>query len=229
MPERSSGRRFALTGVSTVALQTVKGNQLPNAPRNKIALNGNYTFVFDKGSLTLSATGIWRDQQYGAIFKEPYNVAPSWSQVDLRATWKAPDDKYEIILYGRNVFNTVGYEAAAGGGIISTNRLSRPTPRTICTASIRRLPTGSRCTTNSSSRIRPEKNNFGRAGPAGASRSSKSLTGLGISCRPSRYATRSIQTGNRPSCNGVMHARTAVDDLRPPCSRLADLQQVVST
>jgi iron complex outermembrane receptor protein len=98
----------------------VKGNPLPNAPRNKVALNGNYTFVFDPGSLTLSVTGIWRDQQYGAIFKEPYNVAPSWSQVDLRATWKAPDDKYEIILYGRNVFNTVGYEAAAGGGIIST-------------------------------------------------------------------------------------------------------------
>ena len=109
------------TGVSTVALQTVKGNQLPNAPRNKIALNGNYTFVFDKGSLTLSATGIWRDEQYGAIFKEPYNVAPSWSQVDLRATWKAPDDKYEVILYGRNVFNTVGYEAAAGGGLINTS------------------------------------------------------------------------------------------------------------
>jgi len=109
----------AATGAS--ALQTVKGNQLPNAPRNKVALNGNYTFVFDHGSLTLSATGIWRDQQYGAIFKEPYDVAPSWSQVDLRAMWKASDDKYEIILYGRNVFNTVGYEAAAAGGLISTN------------------------------------------------------------------------------------------------------------
>jgi len=109
------------TGLSTVALQTIKGNQLPNAPRNKIALNGNYTFVFDAGSLTLSATAIWRDQQYGSVFKEPYDVAPSWSQVDLRAVWKAPDDKYEIIAYGRNVFNTVGYEAAAGGGIISTN------------------------------------------------------------------------------------------------------------
>ena len=109
----------AATGAS--ALQTVKGNELPNAPRNKVALNGNYTFVFDHGSLTLSATGIWRDQQYGAIFKEPYDVAPSWSQVDLRAMWKAPDDKYEIILYGRNVFNTVGYEAAAAGGLAQTN------------------------------------------------------------------------------------------------------------
>ncbi len=114
--------------VLTGALQSVKGNQLPNAPRNKIAINGNYTFIFDQGSLTLSATGIWRDEQYGAVFKEPYNVAPSWSQVDLRATWKAPDDKYEVILYGRNVFNTVGYEAAAGGGIISTNSPANGSP-----------------------------------------------------------------------------------------------------
>jgi iron complex outermembrane receptor protein len=109
------------TATGASALQTVKGNQLPNAPRNKIALNGNYTFVFDPGTLTLSATAIWRDEQYGAIFKEPYDVAPSWSQVDLRAVWKAPDDKYEIILYGRNVFNTEGHEAAAAGGVISTS------------------------------------------------------------------------------------------------------------
>ncbi len=102
------------------ALQTVKGNELPNAPRNKVALNSNYTFVFDQGSLTLSGTYIWRDKQAGAIFDEPYDTAPSWSQVDLRATWKAPDDKYEVSLYGRNVFNTTGYEAAAPGLVYST-------------------------------------------------------------------------------------------------------------
>ena len=92
------------------------GNQLTNAPRNKFALNGNYTWVFDPGSLTFSASYIWRDIQYGSLFKEDYNKAPSWSQVDLRALWKGTGDKYEIVVYGRNVFNTVGYEAAAGGG-----------------------------------------------------------------------------------------------------------------
>jgi len=108
------------TGAS--ALQTVKGNQLPNAPRNKVAVNGNYTFVFDHGSLTFSGTYIWRDEQYGALFKEPYDVAGSWDQVDLRAMWKGSDDKYEIILYGRNVFNSIGHEAAAAGGVISTGQ-----------------------------------------------------------------------------------------------------------
>jgi iron complex outermembrane receptor protein len=102
------------------AVQSVKGNQLPNAPRNKVSLNANYTFVFDTGSLTLSGTYMWRDVQYGAVFKEAYNEAPSWSQVDLRATWKGNNDKYEVAVYGRNVFNTVGYEAAAPGLIYST-------------------------------------------------------------------------------------------------------------
>jgi iron complex outermembrane receptor protein len=102
------------------AVQSVKGNQLPNAPRNKVSLNTNYTFVFDTGSLTFSGTYIWRDQQYGAVFKEPYDVAPSWSQVDLRATWKGKGDRYEVALYGRNVFNTVGYASAAPGLIYST-------------------------------------------------------------------------------------------------------------
>jgi len=100
---------------------SVKGNPLPNAPRNKVALNGNYTFVFDAGTLTFSGTYIWRDVQYGTIFKESYDMAPSWSQVDLRATWKGNKDKYEIALFGRNVFNTVGYEAAAPGLIYSTS------------------------------------------------------------------------------------------------------------
>ena len=108
------------TNNPAAGLQSVKGNQLPNAPRNKVAVNANYTFVFDQGSLTLSGTYTWRDKQAGAIFNEAYDTAPSWDQVDLRATWKAPDDRYEIALFGRNVFNTVGYEAAAPGLIYST-------------------------------------------------------------------------------------------------------------
>ena len=69
--------------------QNLRGNPLPNAPKNKLALNGNYTFNFDPGSLSLSATYAWRDVQYGSIFATPYNRAPAWDQVDLRAEWKS--------------------------------------------------------------------------------------------------------------------------------------------
>jgi iron complex outermembrane receptor protein len=89
--------------------QSIYGNPLPNAPKNKVSLNSNYTFVFDQGDLTLSGTYLWRDTQTGAIFDQSYWKAPSWSQVDLRATWRGPGDRYEFIVYGANVFNTTGY------------------------------------------------------------------------------------------------------------------------
>jgi iron complex outermembrane receptor protein len=101
--------------VGTTGVQSVAGNPLPQAPRNKIGFNANYTFVFNPGSLTLSGSYIWRDVQYGDIFKTPYSSAPHWDQVDIRATWKSSDDRYEFVGYMRNVFNTVGYEAAASG------------------------------------------------------------------------------------------------------------------
>ena len=77
--------------------QNLRGNPLPNAPKNKLALNANYTFFFDPGSLSLSATYAWRDVQYGSIFATPYNRAPAWDQVDLRAEWKSSNGHYSII------------------------------------------------------------------------------------------------------------------------------------
>ena len=95
--------------------QSVKGNPLPNAPENKLAFSGAYTFHFDPGSLTLSATYVWRDKQSGSLFNRFYNVAPSWDDVDFRALWKGPSDKYEVIAYVKNVFNTLQYPVGAGG------------------------------------------------------------------------------------------------------------------
>jgi iron complex outermembrane receptor protein len=102
-------------GVPGSIVQSVSGNELPQAPENKVAFNANYTFVFDPGSLTLSGSFIWKDKSYGSIFKTYYYQAPSWNQVDLRATWSGDHDKYEIVLYVKNVFNTLGYDAAGTG------------------------------------------------------------------------------------------------------------------
>lgn len=101
--------------VSVGVSQDLHGNQLPNAPKNKLALNGNYTFFFQPGSLSLSATYAWRDAQYGSIFNTPYNRAPSWDQVDLRAEWKSANNHYSIIAYGKNIFDKAGYQAGRIG------------------------------------------------------------------------------------------------------------------
>jgi len=101
-------------------VQTVKGAPLPNAPKNKIAITGAYTWHFDPGNLTAAATFIWRDSQIGnTVFATPYNTAPSWSDVDLRATWSGDHDRYEIIGYVRNVFNSLQYPTGAGGASLA--------------------------------------------------------------------------------------------------------------
>ncbi|MBA3810142.1 MAG: TonB-dependent receptor [Caulobacteraceae bacterium] len=104
-PVQSSGAFF----------QSVDGNPLPQAPENKVAFNGTYTFVFDPGNLTFSGTYIWKDRSFASVFNRTYYEAPSWDQVDLRATWAGRNDRYEVVLFVKNLFNSLGYDAAAFG------------------------------------------------------------------------------------------------------------------
>nr|MEA2798112.1 iron complex outerrane recepter protein [Phenylobacterium sp.] len=94
--------------------QDLSGQNLPNAPKNKIAVNVNYTWELPGGSLTPSVSYVWRDVQYGSIFNRTYYKAPSYDQWDARATWKSEDKKYSIIAFIRNIGDSVGYE---GGGV----------------------------------------------------------------------------------------------------------------
>jgi iron complex outermembrane receptor protein len=94
--------------------QNLDGNHLPNAPRNKVALNVNYTWDISSGSLIGSASYTWRDTQYGSIFDRAYYKSPSYDQLDLRLTYKDKDNKYSVIGFVRNVFDDLGYEGGAG-------------------------------------------------------------------------------------------------------------------
>ncbi len=96
--------------------QNLSGSNLPNAPKNKVSLNVNYTWVMEQGSLTPSVSYVWRDKQYGSIFNRSYYQAPSYDQWDARATWKSDDKKYSVIAFVRNIGNSVGYEGGGGAG-----------------------------------------------------------------------------------------------------------------
>jgi iron complex outermembrane receptor protein len=97
--------------INTGAVSIV-GNDLPQAPEHKVAINGTYTIEMDPGSLTLGATYLYRSKSYANVFTREYNSAPSWDQVDLRALWSPSGNKYTVIAYVKNVFNTDGYAAA---------------------------------------------------------------------------------------------------------------------
>jgi outer membrane receptor protein involved in Fe transport len=49
------------------------------------------------------------------VFNRPYNLAPSWDQVDLRAEWKSANGHYTVIAYGKNIFNTTAYANGSTG------------------------------------------------------------------------------------------------------------------
>ena len=104
--------KFDVGGPALAGPVSVVGNKLPQAPENKVAVNANYSFHLDPGILTLGATYVWRDKAYANIFTAPWNEAPSWDQVDLRANFTSNDGKYVIIAYVKNVFDTLGYNAA---------------------------------------------------------------------------------------------------------------------
>jgi iron complex outermembrane receptor protein len=102
--------------------QGINGNPLPNAPENKLGLDVAYTWKFEPGAFTLSGSFVYRDSQVGAIFDRSYDTAPGWTGFNLRGLWKGPGDKYEVIAYVDNIFNSTQYIVGpTGAGLLGTN------------------------------------------------------------------------------------------------------------
>ena len=80
-----------------------------------MAVDAAYTWHFTPGDLTFSASLAWRDKQLATLFNRFYDTSPSWYDVDLRALWKGPKDKYEIIAFVKNLTDTLQYTVAGGG------------------------------------------------------------------------------------------------------------------
>jgi iron complex outermembrane recepter protein len=111
--------------------QALAGNRLPAQPQHKVAFNANYRIDFSAGSLNLSGTYAWRDEVQSGLFTRSYRMAPSFDQVDVRATWTDPKDRYEIIVYGRNIFDDLGLDGVTAdrqddGTILQTWSLTPP-------------------------------------------------------------------------------------------------------
>ena len=85
---------------------------MPSSPKNKAALNANYTFFTNAGNLTLSGTWTYKDEAYYSVFSRGHYLAPSYDETDLRVLWNEPNNRYTIIAFCKNVFDDEGYEAA---------------------------------------------------------------------------------------------------------------------
>ncbi len=98
----------------TIVLQNLKGNKLPDSAPNKFTVNALYTWSFGPGKLTLSGTYIWKDSTYGTLFNRPYSLAPSYDQANFRLTWADAKERYKVIAFVDNAFNSTGFDGQSG-------------------------------------------------------------------------------------------------------------------
>jgi iron complex outermembrane receptor protein len=94
--------------------QDISGNSLANQPKHKFALNGNYTMDFQPGSLSLSASYVWKDDQYSDLFESKAGEIEGFSTLGVRAIWNEADNRYTVIAA---VENLTDEDARDGGGL----------------------------------------------------------------------------------------------------------------
>ena len=90
---------------------SVEGNQLPQSPHNKVALNATYMFNFEDGSSLLpSISYYWRDKFYSTMFNDPIAQANDYAQTDGRLIWNDSTGTFTVIGWVRNMFDDEGYD-----------------------------------------------------------------------------------------------------------------------
>src|SRR5579872_1536786 len=98
------------SGCPVAGTVNLVGNTLAEAPQNKVAVTGTYTWTFDPGKLSFSASVIWKDKTFGSIFNTPSNQAPAYTQVNLRATWVDARNRFTVTAFVDNLFNQTGFD-----------------------------------------------------------------------------------------------------------------------
>ena len=117
-------------GCHGVQGQNLNGNILPFSPKNKIALNGTYTWDMEDGArIDSSLSYFWQDVAYSSIFNRSYTEIPAWDQTDGRVTWTSADGNISLIGFVRNMFDQVVYDNR-GAGLFETASTSTVTPGT---------------------------------------------------------------------------------------------------
>ena len=85
------------------------GNQLPNQPKHKAAATLSYEFPLSGGSsLTFYGTYNYIDEAYPTIANVELYKMPSYSRVDLSASWFNSDQTVNVQVFANNVFDEIG-------------------------------------------------------------------------------------------------------------------------
>mgnify|MGYP002132090478 CR=1 FL=1 len=96
-PNATPSGGVVVSNGTRLVFQTLKGSRIYQSPKHKVALNANYTFDFEPGSLILSGTYTWTDETFYQPFKSAQNKVPAYDNTDFRMLWKEANERYTII------------------------------------------------------------------------------------------------------------------------------------
>jgi iron complex outermembrane receptor protein len=83
--------------------QDLSGNDLTQAPENKIFLNANYYIPTGYGDFVPSISYSWVDERQYDVFDTDVTRADDYYRLDAQLTWTSPSDALRVIASGRNL------------------------------------------------------------------------------------------------------------------------------
>ncbi len=83
------------------------GNYLNSAPKWSYTVFGQYTIdLGDRGNIYMRGEYGWKDRQFFTVLNDNIETMQSYGLVNASLGYVAPDDRWQVTLYGRNLANT---------------------------------------------------------------------------------------------------------------------------
>lgn len=96
--------------------QDLAGNVMPRTPEHKVSLSGTYTWTFDPGSLILGASAAYQSSYNQSVFDNPLFEVEAYTLVNANLTWRAGDNRYDVVLGVTNLTDELYDTSISVGG-----------------------------------------------------------------------------------------------------------------
>jgi iron complex outermembrane receptor protein len=111
----------------------IGGNELENTPSLQVSVNGQFTQPIGGGyNLVARAEYFWQSHIWGRVWEDPADLIKSWDEMNLLLTLNAPDDRWYVQAFVKNVFdnsNVTGEYLTSSSSGLYTNAFQED-PRT---------------------------------------------------------------------------------------------------
>lgn len=126
LPQAQPAGGTAVQNGVLLVFQDLEGSRLFQSPEHKVAMNANYTWDFEPGSLIASGTAFWTDETIYQPFDNPAFAVPAYTVADFRLIWRDIEDRYSVIGFVKNAFEEEGFTST--GSTNPTAVFGNPNP-----------------------------------------------------------------------------------------------------